>query len=235
MFESLRRACPPAAALCKEDLSRNRINHISAACKLREIFTAQLSSLRIMSFPHYAGAPVATYDHATLQQHSSSSTESASLEIFSIPSPCSSPNKQQQQQHREREQQQIYQQPAPLMLSFASNSFDIPIHPTSPLFPAQLAAASPPSPVSDTGGLGIVFTTSGSEIRVKKCVPGGPADVSQAIKQGDILLKIDGFNCVGSSIKDIQPRVRLCPIRSSCFCSLIHVCRWLGRPTASAL
>jgi C-terminal processing protease CtpA/Prc len=56
--------------------------------------------------------------------------------------------------------------------------------------------------------LGIVFVTSSSgEIRVKKCVPGGPADVSQSIRQGDVLLKIDGFNCTGLPLKDIQPRV----------------------------
>jgi C-terminal processing protease CtpA/Prc len=38
-------------------------------------------------------------------------------------------------------------------------------------------------------------------------VPGGPADASQSIRQGDVLLRIDGFNCSGSSLKDIQPRV----------------------------
>ncbi len=52
-------------------------------------------------------------------------------------------------------------------------------------------------------------TSSNGEIRVKKCVPGGPADVSQSIKQGDVLLRIDGFNCSGVSLKDIQPRVLL--------------------------
>jgi hypothetical protein len=160
-----------------------------------------------MNFPQYAVAPPASFNSATLQQDLSISTESASLEIFSIPSPCGSPSKQQQ--NLEREQQHHQRQAAPLIPSFTSNCFDVPIPPTSPPFPAQPAAVSPPPPASDTGGLGIVFTTSGSEIRVKKCAPGGPADVSQAIKQGDVLLKIDGFNCVGSSIKDIQPRVRL--------------------------
>jgi len=53
-----------------------------------------------------------------------------------------------------------------------------------------------------------VFTTSsGGEIRVKKCVPGGPADVSQCIKPGDVLVKIDGTSVLGQALKDVQPRI----------------------------
>jgi C-terminal processing protease CtpA/Prc len=53
----------------------------------------------------------------------------------------------------------------------------------------------------------VFSTSSDGGIRVKKCVAGGPADASQAIKPGDILLKIDGCSCVGLSIRDIQPKV----------------------------
>jgi hypothetical protein len=117
-----------------------------------------------------------------------------SVDIFTIPSPCSSPVKQQQQQHQE-----LLTEPPP-------SSFDIPI--TSPPPAAPTPSFAPPSPPSETGGLGIVFTThSSGEIRVKKCVPGGPADVSQAIKPGDVLVKIDGVNVVGVSLKDVQPRI----------------------------